>query len=69
MRIFGLVSLLAAISHVLASETQGDLELLLMGNKVFRDNIAATDPGLLQRLADEGQCMRHPSIPACRMLT
>lgn len=55
MRIFGLVSLLAAISHVLAHETPGDLELLLMGNKVFRDNIAITDPGLLQRLADEGQ--------------
>jgi len=69
MRIFGLVSLLAAISHALANETSGELELLLMGNKAFRDNIAVTDPGLLQRLADEGQCMRHSSITACRMLT
>jgi len=56
-------------AKVVGRETSSDLELLSTGNKAFRDNIAATDPGLLQRLADEGQCMRRlPSKIVCRML-
>jgi hypothetical protein len=50
----------------------GDLELFSTGNKAFRDNIAATDPGFLTKLANEGQCMmRLPTLPskfACRIL-
>jgi hypothetical protein len=46
---------------VVARQTSADLELLSVGNKAFRDNIAATDPGLLQKLADEGQCMSRLS--------
>ncbi|KIM46960.1 hypothetical protein M413DRAFT_440519 [Hebeloma cylindrosporum] len=38
-----------------APETSAELELLSKGNKAFRDNIAVTDPGLLKKLADEGQ--------------
>ncbi|KIM46966.1 hypothetical protein M413DRAFT_422536 [Hebeloma cylindrosporum] len=76
MHISSLLSILVAISYVLADpsnhhqqrgirseqfpkliarETTSDLELLSRGNKAFRDNIAASDPGLLQKLADEGQ--------------
>jgi carbonic anhydrase len=93
MHIFSLVSVLAAISCVLANplhrqqqreirtmgseqsakvvarETSSDLELLSTGNQAFRDNIAATDPGLLQKLADEGQCMSClPSKISCWIL-
>jgi carbonic anhydrase len=71
MHAFSLVSVLAAVSYVLANplqreikvvvrDTSEELDLLSTGNKAFRDNIAATDPGLLQKLADEGQCMRLP---------
>ena len=70
MRIVGLVSLLAAISHVLADPFSGDLEVLLLGNKAFRDNMAATNPGFLRDLADAKRCMNHlPSNIACRILT
>jgi len=70
MRTFGLVSLLAAISHVLADHFSGDLEVLLQGNKAFRDNMAANAPGFLQELADAKHCMnRLPSNIACRILT
>ena len=80
MHAFNLVSVLAAVSYVLANpsqreirivgngqsskmvarDTSEDLKLLSTGNEAFRDNIAATDPGLLQKSADEGQCMRRP---------
>ena len=50
-------------TKVVAPETSGELELLSTGNKVFRDNLAATDPELLKKLADEGQGMRRlPSL-------
>ena len=80
MHAFSLVSVLAAVSYVLANppqreikvvarHTSEDLDLLSTGNKAFRDNIAATDPGLLQKLADEGQCMRRlPSNVVSRIL-
>ena len=80
MRTFSLVFVLAAVSYVLANppqreikvvarDTSEDLDLLSTGNKAFRNNIAATDPGLLQKLADEGQCMRHlPSKVVSRIL-
>jgi len=70
MRIFGLVSLFVAISHVLADRFSGDLNVLLLGNKAFRDTMAATDPGLLQDLADAKHCMNYlPADIACRILT
>ena len=71
MRIFGLVSFLAAISHVLAADPfSGDLEVLLQGNKAFRDNMAANAPGFLQDLADAKRGMnRLPSNIACQILT
>jgi hypothetical protein len=59
MHIFSLVSILATVSSYVLANPPHDLELLSTGNKAFRDNIAATDPGLLQKLADEGQCMRR----------
>jgi len=88
MHAFSLVSVLAAVSYVLADlpqreiriigsgqsakvvarDTSSDLDLLSMGNKAFRDNIAATDPALLQKLADEGQCIRLPSKVVSRIL-
>ena len=69
MRIFGLVSLFVAISHVLADPFSGDLNVLLLGNKAFRDTMAATEPGFLQDLADAKHCMNHlPFNIACRIL-
>lgn len=56
-------------AKVVTRENSTDLELLSTGNKAFRENLAATDPELLKKLADEGQCMRRlPSIIARRIL-
>lgn len=32
-------------------------DVLTTGNQAFKDNLAANDPGLLQKLADDGQGM------------
>ena len=49
-------------ARVVARETSVDLELLSAGNKAFRDGISATDPELLKKLADEGQCTMPPNF-------
>ncbi|PPQ69674.1 hypothetical protein CVT24_001207 [Panaeolus cyanescens] len=36
-------------------DSSAAFDVLTTGHKAFKDNLAATDPGLLQRLADDGQ--------------
>ena len=52
-------------AKVVARENSADLELLATGNKEFRDRINTTDPGLLQKLNDKGQCTRRSSPIFC----